>query len=180
LNVRCARRDDVEAIAAIYTPIVRETAVSFELEPPGVEEMAARIERGRQFVPWLVATSDGRVAGYAYASRFRERPAYRWTCETSVYVDPRHQRTGVGRVLMIDLLGDLESRGFRNVLAVITLPNPASVAFHASLGFRRIGSFPRAGFKAGAWHDTEWWHRELVLETSPPSEPPCLGPLAAG
>ena len=146
---------DAATCAAIYAPHVSDGVASFELEPPSVEEMARRIEAAHV---WLVHEAGG----YAYATRHRERAAYRFTVETSVYVAEAAQGRGVGRALYDALLEEVARRGFRVALAGITLPNPASVALHESLGFEPVGVFREVGFKFGAWHDVGWWQRGLA------------------
>ena len=162
--------DDAEQIAAIYEPIVRETAISFELQPPGSDEIAQRIEAITSGHPWLVSEEAGIIVAYAYATAFRGRAAYRWSVETTVYVHQEHQGHGVGRAVYGSLLDLCSLWGFANAFAGIALPNPGSEALHASLGFTPIGIFPRAGHKMGEWHDVAWWHRPLA-SGNPPREP---------
>lgn len=159
--------EDAGQLAAIYEPVVRETAISFELEPPGADEMARRIESVTSGHPWLVSEEAGMVLAYAYATAFRRRAAYRWSVETTVYVHQDHRGRGVGRDVYRGLLDLCVLWGFANAFAGIALPNPPSESLHTSLGFTPIGVFPRAGHKMGEWHDVLWWHRPLD-----PSDPP--------
>jgi L-amino acid N-acyltransferase YncA len=175
-RVRLAMVDDAEAMLAIYAPVVRDSAISFELEPPTLAEMRGRIEAGASSLPWLVCERAGTLLGYAYAGPHRSRPAYRWSVETSVYVSADAQRRGVARALYSSLMAILELQGYRNLFAIITLPNPASVAFHEVLGFAPIGVHRRAGYKLGAWHDVGWWQRWLGEDAPDPSPP---SPLSA-
>lgn len=174
--VRLARPGDAEAVQAIYAPIVRHTTVSFEWEPPTPAELAARIERVLLQHPWLVLEQEGRVLGYAYATRARERAAYQWSAEVSVYVHPAVRRAGVGRALYGALLELLRLQGYCVAYAVVPLPNPGSVALHEALGFRRAAFLPAAGYKLGAWVDVGWWRLEL---RRPPAEPRSPTPLPA-
>jgi phosphinothricin acetyltransferase len=170
---------DAAACAAIYAPYVEGRGTSFEESPPSPAELSARIERISASHAWLVDEIDGEVAGFAYASPHRERQAYRWTAETSVYVGETHQRNGVGRSLYTGLLALLSRQRMHVVCAGITLPNDASVALHEALGFELVGTYRQIGFKAGAWRDVSWWQR--VLDESgadPPPEP--LGPQRLG
>jgi phosphinothricin acetyltransferase len=168
-TIRLATVDDAPAVHAIYAPIVRDTAISFEWEAPTVGEMAGRIEKVLAAgFPWLVAEADGEVGGYAYASRFRSRAAYDWTAEVSVYVDERRHRRGIGRTVYSRLLRLLEAQGFRSAYGVATASNPGSEALHRSLGFEQVGSFPRAGYKFGAWHDVVFWRIALGPENGAP------------
>ncbi len=153
MQIRLAQPADAAGICAIYAPIVKTSAITFEYQVPGVEEFAGRIESVMQQYPWLVAESDDKIAGYAYAGKFRERAAYQWCCESSVYIHPDFQRQGLARKLYEMLFGLLQQQGMINVYAVITLPNRESVALHSSMGFIETGTLHKAGFKLGAWHD---------------------------
>ena len=169
LRIRDARAaNDAPSVLAIYTPFVTETTVSFEIDTPSVEEMAWRITAAQSKWAWLVAELDGRVAGYAYASKFRERAAYRFSVEVSAYLAPAFRGRGIGRALYERLIDILVAKGFCTAYAGITLPNEASVKFHQALGFTEVGVFRRAGRKFGAWHDVSWWQRPLRDE--PPKE----------
>jgi L-amino acid N-acyltransferase YncA len=167
---------DAAACAAIYAPYVRDSPVSFEEERPGVMEMARRIERTSRTHPWLVYEREGDVAGYAYATPHRDRAAYRWATDVSVYVHPEQRRAGIGRALYLELFELLRAQRLRIAVAGITLPNEASVALHESLGFVPVGVYRDIGWKAGGWRDVGWWQLDLQPQASggPPSEP--LGP----
>jgi len=161
LRIREARVSDVPEMLAIYGPIVEHTATSFEVTAPTVDEFAGRVHKYGQDWGWLVAERRGAVVGYAYASPHRERPAYRWSVETSVYVSAAAYRQGIGRSLYLALLPRLAAAGFCNAYAGVTLPNEASVALHRSVGFLPIGVFPSVGRKFDVWHDVAWLHRPL-------------------
>ncbi len=169
-------RRDAARCAAIYAPSVAATPISFELEPPDAAEFARRIERHAATHQFLVAELDGEVVGYAYACRWAERAAYRWSVETSVYVDAAHHGRGVGRVLYAELFDRLRAQGFRVAVAGVTLPNPASIGLHESMGFEPIGALRDIGWKAGAWHDVGYW--QLYLR--PPGEGAPEEPLPPG
>ena len=169
--IRDATAADAAACAAIYAPYVRETTVSFELEPPTPEEMAERIAAAQARHVWLVLEQDGRVVGYAYANRFSARPAYRWSVEVSIYLERGRQRTGGGRRLYEALLERLAERGYRRAMAGTSLPNEASVAFHRALGFQPVGVYRRVGWKHGAWRDVAWVQRTIADGDDPPAEP---------
>lgn len=171
MKLRDATPDDAAAIADIYAPFVTASAVSFETEPPDEAAMRARIDAGGELYPWLVAEEDGSVLGYAYAARFRDRPAYRFVVETSVYLRADAVGRGLGRQLYQPLLARLESQGFTQAIAAITLPNEASVRLHERLGFERAGTYRRVGWKFGAWHDVGLWQRALAVAGTPPAEP---------
>lgn len=159
--LRPATPADAAAIQAIYAPIVRETPISFETEPPDVAEIERRITATLPRYPYLVAERGGRFAGYAYASEHRARLAYRTSADVTVYVAADARGGGVGRALYEALLPDLAARGYHLATAGITLPNAASVGLHEAVGFRKVGVFTEVGFKLGAFHDVGWWQRLL-------------------
>ena len=160
-TIRLATPDDAEAILTIYAPIVRETAISFEVEPPTRVEMQARIATTLQHLPWLVCDRQGEILGYVYASAHRTRAAYQWSVDVTVYIHPEARRTGMGRALYTALFALLTLQGLSQCFAGITLPNPASVGLHESLGFQPVGVYRSVGDKLGAWHDVGWWQRGL-------------------
>lgn len=167
--IRTAVPSDAKAIRAIYAPMVEGTAISFELEPPSVEEMAQRIESTLKVYPYLVAERDGQVLGYAYASQHRAREAYRWSVDVTVYIAPHAHRCGIGRALYGHLLPILERQGFHAAYAGIALPNAGSVGLHEAFGFTHIGTYPEVGFKHGQWHDVGYW-RKALSGITPPAE----------
>lgn len=171
LDLRIATLDDAPSIAEIYRPYVRETAVTFEEEPPDADEVEARIGSTLETYPWFVAERGGRVEGYAYAGALRERAAYRWTAELSVYVDRERRGGGDGAALYRALLATLERQGFESAYGVVTLPNPESAAFHERFGFERVARLPAAGFKLGEWHDVAWYERPLGERAADPTQP---------
>ena len=166
VSIRTATVDDAAALLAIYTPYVLKTAISFELEPPSVEEFRGRIEHSLAEWTWLVAERDGRPVAYAHGTRHRPRAAYKWSVETSVYVAEGNHRQGLGRLVYSALMPRLVELGYCNAYGGITLPNDKSVALHKSLGFQPIGIFRSVGWKFGSWHDVSWWH--LPLRSAPP------------
>lgn len=178
IRVRRATPDDTAAIAAIYAPIVLDTAISFEIEPPSAAEMERRIAATEALTPWLVGQEDETLLGYAYAILHRSRAAYRWTVEVSAYIAADQRGRGVGAGLYTALLGILDLQGFHRAVAGITLPNPASVALHERLGFAPLGVYREVGFKLGAWHDVGWWQRSLASPPIPPAEPMPYSSLA--
>jgi phosphinothricin acetyltransferase len=169
--IRFAKGADAEAVHAIYEPIVRESFISFELEPPSIEEMRSRILTALERYPWLVCVSDSQLLGYAYASSHRTRAAYQWAADVSVYVDARFRRSGIGRGLYTALLQVLREQGFYSAFAGIALPNLASVAVHEALGFKPIGVYRAVGYKLGAWRDVGWWQCDLLPRRPDPAPP---------
>jgi phosphinothricin acetyltransferase len=158
---------DAAACAAIYAPYVTDTVISFEYEAPTAAQMAERIERLTNTHAWLVAEDGGEILGYAYGCPHRERAAYRWATEVSVYVDQRHQRRGAGRALYEALFDRLADKGYRIALGGIALPNEASVRLHERCGFIPVGVYKRIGYKQDAWRDVEWWQLELASGDRP-------------
>lgn len=179
MNIRIATPDDAAAVAAIYDPIVRDTTISFETEVPGEAEMRARIEKTLAVLPWLVAEdSAGAVCGYAYASKHRERAAYQWSVDVTVYVHPNQRGRGVGRMLYGQLMPLLRELGYCQAFAGIALPNSASVGLHEAVGFRPIGVYSQVGFKHGAWRDVGWWQMGLGSNDAPTAPRRFEGQLA--
>jgi len=160
--IRDAAERDATAIRAIYAPHVIETAVSFELHPPSVGEMARRISAAEPDFPWLVSEIEGELLGYAYAGPFRTRPAYRFSVEIAVYVRTGATGRGIGRELVEALLADLQRRGYAQAFAGIALPNEASVGLFEACGFVHVGTFKDVGYKLGRWHDVGWWQRAIA------------------
>ncbi|MCZ6558683.1 MAG: GNAT family N-acetyltransferase [SAR324 cluster bacterium] len=171
MTVRLAVPEDAGAMLEIYGPIVRETAISFETEVPGLKDFRGRIEKYHLHAPWLACEAEGRLAGYAYATRYRERLAYQWSAECTVYVHDELRGQGVGALLYRNLLHALRMQGYCNAYAAITLPNPASVRLHEAQGFRSIGVYEGVGYKLGGWHDVGWWGLRLQEQPARP-EPP--------
>ena len=165
--IRAATPADAAAVAAIYGPIVEQTFISFELEPPPAAEMARRMAGILPTHPWLVFEDEDGVAGYAYASPHQPRAAYLWSVNVSVYLAERARSRGVGRRLYTDLFAILRRQGFHMAFAGVALPNAASVALHEAMGFRPIGVYPHAGYKFGAWRDVGWWSLELQPTPDP-------------
>lgn len=151
---------------AIYAPIVEETIISFEEVPPPLDEFVARVRKYHSAWRVVVAECDGQVIGYAYGSQHRERAAYRWSAEVTVYVHAAHRGAGVGRALYAALLPALAEAGYCNAYAGVALPNDASVGLHIAAGFQQVGTFPRVGYKHGDWRDVAWFH--AALRESPP------------
>lgn len=160
-HIRDARLDDAPAIQAIYAPIVEKTPTSFEDTPPDTAEMARRVAAAQKAHLYLVAERDGEVIGYAYGGRFRERAAYLYSVGVSIYVAETARRQGVGRALYGELLPGLKALGYHTAIAGVTLPNPASVRLHESVGFEPMGVYRECGWKFGAWHDVGQWQRLL-------------------
>ncbi|AJP73804.1 GNAT family N-acetyltransferase [Sphingomonas hengshuiensis] len=174
IGIRAAEPGDAAAIAAIYAPHVLVGTASFETDPPDSRMMRTRMAASDGLYPWIVATNgatEGGVIGYAYATRFRERPAYRYVVETTIYMADVAQGQGAGRLLYEALIDTLRKQGFVHAVSVIALPNDASIRLHESVGFRRAGVYREVGFKQGRWVDVGIWQCELNDPQVPPVEP---------
>lgn len=168
VTIRIAREEDAPALLHIYAPYVKDTAITFEYDAPSEAEFRARIRRVQERYPYLVAESGGEVLGYAYVGAFKERAAYDWAVETSVYVDRARRRDGVGGRLYARLEECLRVQGILNLNACIAYPEPEdeyltqdSVKFHERLGYRMAGRFHRCGYKFGRWYDMVWMEKEI-------------------
>jgi phosphinothricin acetyltransferase len=167
--IRLAKSTDAAGMLEIYAPYVLNTSITFETEPPSQPEFEHRINNYMESYPWLVYETQGVLAGYAYSSRYRERTGYQWSVECSVYIHEKHHRSGIGRALYEALFAILKKQGFRNVYAVINLPNPESVKFHELCGFTWFANYEQVGYKLGKWK-TVGWGRLIINEFS--YEPP--------
>ena len=177
-TLRLATPADADAIAAIYGPYVTETAISFELEPPSAQVIAGRIAAILERGPYIVAEVDGVVRAYAYAGRFRDRAAYDWSCESTVYVDRSLHHSGLGRATMEAGIRVVRRQGFRLVIAGVTLPNAGSEGLHLALGFRRVGAFDAVGWKNGQWWGVDFFALELFPAVDG-ADPTPIRPLPA-
>lgn len=173
-HIRMATAADAGQIAAIYAPYVVSAVTSFEMEPPDAAETGRRIAEVLETHPWLVVERSGELLGYARAGRFKDRAAYDWSVEMSVYIRADAHRRGVGRALYTAMFGILVLQGYYMAYAGVTLPNPGSVALHESLGFTPVGIYHAAGYKFGAWHDVGWWQRALQPLVIGPDAPRAL------
>jgi len=174
IAIRAAKLEDAAQIAAIYAPYVLSGTVSFEVEAPDAPSMRARMALSNGLYPWIVATNgdaEGGVLGYAYATTFRDRPAYRYVVETSIYMAGPKQGQGAGRLLYDALIDTLRMQGFTQAIGVISLNNDGSISLHESVGFRRAGMYREIGFKQGQWIDVGFWQCELNDSVVPPIEP---------
>lgn len=169
--IRLAAAADAAPVAEIYAPFVVGTPTSFETDAPGEKEMAARIASTLAYAPYLVYAPENGVLGFAYASKHRERAAYRWCVDVSVYVREGSHRRGIARGLYTSLFALLRLQGFYAAHAGITLPNPASVGLHEALGFVPVGVYRGVGYKLGAWHDVGWWQLPLRDRAGDPAPP---------
>jgi L-amino acid N-acyltransferase YncA len=160
--LRSAAAADAEAIARIYNYYVQNTVVTFEEEPLSASAMAARIADIQSLaLPYLVAEMENVIVGYAYATKWKVRHAYRYSVETTIYLEHGRQRRGIGSTLYSGLLSILRERGIHVAIGGVALPNDASVALHETLGFERVATFREVGFKHGRWVDVAYWQKVL-------------------
>ena len=170
-SIRLISENDAGEVLDIYKPFVTNTIISFEYEAPSVDEFLKRIQTNILEYPWLVCLHGNKIIGYAYASKHRQRKAYQWSCESTVYLAPEFQHKGIARILYKTLFSILKMQGYFNVYAGISLPNQKSVGFHQSFGFKKIGIYKKTGFKFGTWHDVAWFYFDLKKYIGDPPEP---------
>ncbi len=171
--IRIAKQSDAEPILDIYAPYIQNTSFTFETEIPSIEEFRKRIESYLVNWPWLVCEINGKIAGYAYCGKHRERTAYQWCTESSVYVHDDFQRLGVAKALYTAIIEFVKLQGYRNLYAVINLPNEKSVSFHEQMGFQYFATYKNVGYKLGRWKNVGWWElqvNEYNLEPAPPAK----------
>ncbi len=166
VTIRIATEEDAEAILAIYAKYIEQTAITFEYDVPSIEEFRGRIRNTLKRFPYLAAEKDGKIVGYAYVSPFKERAAYDWAVETSIYVDMKQKRGGIGRMLYEELERILKKQGILNVNACIAYPQVEdeyltkdSVKFHEKLGYHMVGTFHQCGYKFNRWYDMVWMEK---------------------
>lgn len=169
--IRLATEQDATQVLEIYAPFCGNSPVSFEFQPPTLDEMQQRITKVLQRLPWLVCERYGEIVGFAYAVAHRERAAYQWSVEVSVYIRPAERRLGIGRALYTSLFQVLVLQGYYNAFAGVTLPNAGSVRLHQVMGFQPVGIYRGVGYKCNAWHDVAWFELLLqprVIDPKPP------------
>lgn len=166
-----ARATDAAPILEIYAPYIVNTSFTFETEVPSIEAFAGRINSYLESWPWLVCEVTGTIAGYAYATRHRERTAYQWCVESSVYIHDDFQKAGIATALYETLLEILQYQRLRNVYAGINLPNERSVAFHEKCGFEWFANYENVGYKMGQWKTVGWWQKQLNAYSKEPLAP---------
>lgn len=174
--IRIAKREDGPACAEIYAPFVEKTDFTFELTAPTGDEMSGRIADTLLLRPWLV-WDDGEIRGYAYAAKYRDRPAYQWCTEVSVYVRGDSHRRGIARALYGELLALLAKQGYVNAYAVIGGANAVSIAFHEAVGFTKFAVYRGVGFKLGQWRDVAWLEKTIRTRVPDPAPPTPFGSL---
>src|SRR6476659_6359486 len=177
VQVRVANASDARQILEIYTPYILDTAFTFETEVPSEADFKEKIQKNLQARPWLVCTLDGSVICYVYASGHRERAAYQWCCESSVYTKKDFQGMGIGRELYKVLFQILKMQGYRNIYAGITLPNEPSIKLHEKCGFTHFATYDNIGYKLGEWKNVGWWKLSVNHYDRKPSPPLSFGEM---
>ena len=167
ISIRPVKISDADFCLSLYSKYVVGSAVSFELEAPSLEEFSNRIDTISRRFPYLVAEENGNVMGYAYASAYRDRAAYQWNVEVSIYVEDQNKKSGVATALYTQLFSELERIHICKAFAVIALPNDASVGFHNKMGFEKFATYKNVGFKLNQWHDVLWMEKAIQSPETP-------------
>lgn len=170
-KIRLAKEEDCDSILHIYAPYIINTAITFECIVPTIIKFRERMENIQSYYPWLVCEIDNNIVGYAYASRFREKEAYKWSVDFSVYIIPEYHRKNIGKALYFALSELLKLQGFYNAYAGVTLPNIKSESLHESFGFKAIGVYHNVGYKFDNWHDVKWYEVKIQEHIQQPLEP---------
>ena len=167
-KLRLARPADAEGVLKVYAPYIKETAISFEYDVPTPDELAGKIESIGGRYPFLVCELEGEIIGFAYASAHMTRSACMWNAELLVYIDERYLRRGIGHSLYSALMEMLRLQNIQNVYGAVTIPNESSEWLHKSMGFDVVGTYRKAAFKLGRWHDVVWYGKKLGSYITPP------------
>lgn len=170
IEVRLANPDDAKELLKIYEPYVKNTTVTFECDVPTIEEFQERIQNTLQQYPYLVALIDGKIIGYAYASQFKNRKAYQYSVETSIYIENNEKRKGIGNILYRVLEKILSIQNITNLNACIAYPNRGSIHFHEKEGFQMVAHFHECGYKFEEWHDMIWMEKRIGSHNEKPNE----------
>lgn len=171
ISLRVARKEDAEGILAIYSPFVKNTTTSFEYEVSEAVDYMQKMEELMITYPWLVAEADGMIVGYTYASKHRDRIAYQWSAESSIYIHADYIGQGLASTLYNALFDILAAQNLVNLYAGIAQPNEESTMFHVKMGFTPVGVYKKVGYKNGNWIDVVWLHRTLLKHPAEPKTP---------
>lgn len=177
-KIRLATEEDCASLLEIYAPYIANTSITFEYKIPTVMEFRERMANILKHYPWLVYEINKCIAGYAYASRFREREAYKWSVSLSIYINQEYHRKGIGKALYYALLGLLKLQGYYNAYVAVTLPNSKSESFHEAFGFKEIGVYHKAGYKFGNWHDIKEYELKIQEHIHSPIDPKSINELS--
>jgi phosphinothricin acetyltransferase len=176
-KIRFITLADASAVLEIYKPYVLNTYITFEYEVPAIEEWQSKIKKIMVKYPWLVCEYQGEIVGYAYGSTHRDRTAYQWSAESTVYLPEKFHRRGIAGALYETLFAMLKLQGYVNVYAGVGLPNNKSEEFHKALGFSELGIFKNIGYKLGTWHDTKWFQLHLTDHIKNPPAPKTIAEI---
>lgn len=174
MKIRLAEEKDCESILNIYAPFITDSVITFECQVPTPKEFGERMAHIQGKFPWLVCESNNDIVGYAYASAFREREAYQWSADLSVYVSPMHHRKNIGRALYYALIEILKLLGYYNVYAGVTVPNIKSESLHEAVGFQTVGIYHNTGYKLNRWHDVKWYELKIAEHNPSPAKPKAI------
>lgn len=170
-KIRLATADDSASILEIYTPYITDTVITFEYTVPSITEFKERMAHIQGTYPWLVYEISNAVAGYAYASQYREREAYKWSVDFAIYINPEYHGKKIGKALYYALSETLKLQGYYNAYAGVTVPNVKSEGLHEAFGFHTIGTYQKVGYKFGCWHDVRWYEISLREHDKSPEIP---------
>lgn len=177
-KIRLATQDDSGSILQIYEPYIINTVITFECKVPTITEFRERMANIQSYYPWLICEVNNHIVGYAYASRFREKEAYKWSVDFSVYIIPEYHRRNIGKALYFALSKLLKLQGFYNAYAGVTLPNIKSESLHESFGFKAIGVYHNVGYKFGSWHDVKWYELKIQEHIQLPVKPKSIDEIS--
>lgn len=178
LKIRLANENDYTSILKIYEPYITDTAITFEYKVPSINDFRKRLTNIQKTFPLIVCEIDNIVAGYAYISRFREREAYDWSTESSIYINPFYQGKSIGKALYFALIESAKLLGYCNIYGVVTMPNFKSEKLHDSFGFTTIGVTHNVGFKFGSWLDVKWYELNINEYSKHPEKPKLINEIA--
>jgi L-amino acid N-acyltransferase YncA len=170
-KIRLATEADCAAILEIYAPFITDTFITFEYEVPTVTEFCKRITNIQRKYPYLICEINGSIVGYAYASQYKERAAYDWSADFSIYINPKYHGRRIGKALYFALFELLTLQGYYNIYAGIALPNIKSESLHQAFGFKPIGVYHNVGYKFGSWHDVKWFELKIQDHSQTPIKP---------
>lgn len=168
IEIKQVHISDAKELLSIYEPYVLNTAITFEYEVPSIQDFTARIEKIQSKYPYLKAIYNGTIVGYAYSSTFKDRAAYDWSTEISIYINQEYHHLGIGKALYNTLESCLKAQNIHNVCACIAYPNPSSEAFHTYFGFTKTAHFHKSGYKFKTWHDMIWMEKFIKEHTEIP------------
>jgi phosphinothricin acetyltransferase len=177
-NIRFAIESDSASILQIYAPYITDSVITFEYEVPTITKLNEKMANIQKKYPWLVCEINGNIVGYAYASCFREREAYKWSVDFSVYINPQYHRKNIGKALYFALFELLKLQGCYNAYAGVTLPNIKSEGLHESFGFKAIGIYENVGYKFGSWHDVKWYGLKINEHDQAPVKPKSINEIS--